>query len=339
MRLSSVLFFSVCALLDASVAHAVTINVVPSIHRVASDGVTAYSCPNRSTPGCVVEGTFQGVGSQDCNDDTSLSIPVTMTGIPDPSGTLQIWAGPTDCSQPGATNNTATATCWQVAPPPLPMGAMDIDVRVADIAAFIGAPSPPQTYQAAAAKQACANAAADVESTINVYLLWFPNGQTTPTVSSSAIPVKVKLRGPGPCTSVTATSASDTSLVVSWIPPAGDPTIAGFDLFAAPGNACGDASAIDSSHVNVTLWGAPATQGTISDLATQQSYEVAVAAVDEFGNMGDLSPSGDCATPGNNLLKGSCGCSTVGARSEGAGFFAIAAALIFGARRRRRRRS
>ncbi len=334
MRVASALSFFAGTLLAASVAHAAVTSITVNsqvVLRVASDGHTTYGCSDRLEPanGCIVEGTFQGVGHQDCSDDTSLSFIVNIAGLPDPTGTFQVWAGPGDCTQPGATHNVATPTCWPVIASPVPTDPMVLQVRAADLAAFIGAPSAslPQTYQAAATAQACKNPGANAESTVNVYFLWFPNGQDTPTVSASYA-VKVKLGAPGACTNVTAASTSDTSLTLSWLPPP-DPTLAGFDVFADPGNACGDASAIDPSHVATQVIGPSATQASLSGLLTQTSYETAVSAVDEFGNVGPLAAS-DCATPGNNLVKGSCACSAVGERSGGDGLFALGSLLFLG---------
>ena len=222
------------------------------VTRVASDGMTAYECPGRgSTNGCIVDSAYQGIGSADCFADSELLFPVQLSGsLPDTSGTLQVWAGPNDCTKAQETGNNTTASCWLVAQtPPLAL-TMSIPVRVADIAGWIGQPSsslPESSYHALGTQQACTNAASGTtvvndagmttttagETTVNVFFLWFANntqGQA-PLYASSAYPVKVKLFGPEACTDVTA-QPDDGALSVGWTPPAGDTSVVGFNLYA-----------------------------------------------------------------------------------------------------------
>lgn len=243
----------------------ITVNTSQVIRQDSSG--TLYECPARgsgNTVGCVVEGTFQGIGFKDCTDNTQLSFSLSIAGLPDPNGHLEIWAGTGDCTQPGATNNSSTGICWPVAAQiSNPQIVQPITIKVTDIVAYLGvAPPLPSNYGAGsvgapAPTSVCStNAANSVtqttttddsgvsttvagESTVNIFFMWFQNGVTSqPLVNAAAYPVKVKLLGPAPCTSVTAGSG-DGLLLVNWIPPVGDTTVQGFNLYSAPAGAGG----------------------------------------------------------------------------------------------------
>jgi hypothetical protein len=420
---------------------AVTVNT-GAITRVAADGTTLYECPGRgaSTTGCIVESKYQGVGHRDCLDDTELVFPVTVTGLPDPTVTMEVWAGTGDCTAAGATHNNSTATCWPVAPNPTAQAVMSIHVRVADLVSQLGVSPPPQTYGTATetADVACNNSAASGtsttttddagnttttvgESTVNVFFMFYPTGSSTPSISSAAYPVKVKLVGPAACTNVTS-GTGDGALVVTWSPPAGDTSVQGFNLYAAPSGTgggeggtvtvCPDASqgtqlfddagnpvfddagnpvyvddagnpvsadagcytqtvppgsntcsngtgTIDVSGMTcpggdanggicTQVNGATNAKGTITGLTNGVSYDVAVAAFDQFGNVGTISGA-VCSTPAAiddfwkiyNQDGGSAYCALEAVGSRGGG---VAAALmsvvgmVFLRRRRRARR-
>jgi hypothetical protein len=324
-------------LLAESSAHAETIAVDPAgVSRVASDGVTPYECSERfGVPGCVVDASFRGVGFQDCSDDTTLVIPLSIAGLPDPTVSFQIWAGVGDCTTAGATGNAATATCWVVTPALTPSPSMVVSIRVADLVGFVGVAPPnlPQAYVNQPASQACVNPGAAAESTVNVFFMFFANGSSGSAPTSTATyPVKVKLQGPAPCDDVAAAPLS-AAVLLTWQPPPGDPTVAGFDLFAAPGT-CGDASSLNPSNVSVRVAGATAMQGTIGALTDGTSYATAVAAVDEFGNTGAPSSS-LCVTP-NTITKPvvGCACDAVGRHSDGLAGAGGLALLALVARRR-----
>jgi len=242
----------------------ITVNT-STVQRQDSSG-NLYECPSRgsgNTVGCVVEGSYQGIGLQDCTDNTQLSFSLTIDTLPDPSGALQVWAGTGDCTQSGATNNSTTGICWPVTPQVSnPTTIQPITIKVTDIVAYLGvAPPLPPSYGAGsvaapAPTSVCSsNAAASSttttttddsgvtttvagESTVNIFFMWFTNGvYTAPAVSSAAYPVKVKLVGPAQCTGVTAGSG-DGLLLLNWTPPA-DTTIQGFNLYSAPVGASG----------------------------------------------------------------------------------------------------
>ncbi len=232
---------------------AVTVNTV-AVQRQNADG-SLYECPGRgagsaeaSTAGCIVDTTYQGIGFRDCSDDTVLVIPVTVTGLPDATVTFEIWAGTADCTQAGATNNASTGTCWPVAPSQPAQAVMSVRIRAQDIVGQLGVIPPAQSYSSSTSSVCTSAQSASTvvvtddagvssttagESTVNIYFMFFPNGSATPSISSTAYPVKVKLSGPGACSSVTAGSG-DGLLILDWIPPAGDTTIIGYNLYAAP---------------------------------------------------------------------------------------------------------
>lgn len=340
----------------------------PVVIRVDSKGAP-YSCPERNAQAqsCIVDGTTQGIGYHDCIGDTSLGFNLTMTGVPDPNYNLQIWAGTTDCTQPGATNNATTGTCWKVAQDPTPTVVLSLDVRVADVVSALGVSLPPQTYTAADATTACnqAKAASTGVSNVSIYFMVFANGGNgAAPVSSASYPVKVKLTGPAAVTGVTA-SPGDGEIVLGWTPPPGDPTLQGFDLFAVPqGTTLGDGGAATcngtSGSVDVStiacpsgdggaavcqvVAGATAGSGSVSGLAGNTTYVAAVAPFDEYGNEGAVAQAA-CATPSpsdggsGTPSSGGCSCEAAGGSDSrfALGLASAGLAALVLARRRKRR--
>jgi hypothetical protein len=398
-----------------------------------------YECPGRGASGadgssnvvgCVVEGSYQGIGFRDCSDNTKLVFSLTLVKVPDNTGHLETWAGTGDCTQAGATNNASTGICWKVAQDQSNLtNPFQETVWITDIVSQLGITPPSQVYSSQAPTTVCTtNAAASTttttttddsgvetatvgESTVNIFFMWFLNGQSTPTVNAAAYPVKVKLVGPAQCTGVTAGSG-DGLLLVNWTPPDGDTTIQGFNLYSAPvgttGSSdggtitvCPDASptgveefddagnpivddagnpilfddagnpvhedagcyqqyvppgtnsctngtgTIDISTANVTqINGTSNASGTIQGLTNGDSYDVAVAAFDQFGNAGTIS-NVVCASPAPiddfwkvyNQDGGSafCALEVVGKRGGGAAAALVSIAGIIFLRRRRRR--
>jgi hypothetical protein len=358
------------SLFGASALAAPTVSLAPQptpvVTRVDSKG-NLYTCPTRNTPSCIVDNTTQGVGSRDCTDDTSLRFNVALTGVPDPGYDLQVWAGTTDCTQPGATNNATTGTCWKVAQDPiLQVLISPFDVRVADVVSGIGVTPPPQTYSAAGAAAACnaAKAAAPTGvSIVTIYFMVFATGANAAPVSSASYPVKVKLVGPNAVSGLTASGGAG-EILLDWTPPQGDPTLQGFDLFAVrEGTTLGGSTATCSGatgSVDVStiacpsgdggasacqlLWGATATSGTVNGLANDATYVGAVAPVDEYGNQGSVAQPA-CATStaadGGTSTTSSGGCSCEAGASDsrfGLGFASAAlVALVVVTRRKRAR--
>ena len=187
------------------------------VTRYASDKSTPYGCPGRNSQSnsCIVDGTSQGVGYHDCLDDTTLKFALTITGVPDANYGMQIWAGTTDCTASGATNNATTGTCWPVAASPALGTQLTLFIRVADLVSSLGqAPPLPQTYDPnVTAATACGNAAASSttttvtddagnstatagESTVTIYFMIFQNGQYTTPVSAANYPREGQARRP-----------------------------------------------------------------------------------------------------------------------------------------------
>ncbi|HEY1958616.1 MAG TPA: hypothetical protein VGH28_23525 [Polyangiaceae bacterium] len=225
----------------------------PVVTRVDTTGAD-YGCPARHSPSnsCIVDGTSQGIGYPDCIDDTVLRFKsISMTGAPDSSSQAEIWAGTTDCTVAGATNNNSTATCWPLGTLQVQAAAQTVDIRVADIVSGLGEASPPpQTFVPGTGATSACNAARGASTTttvtddagvstttagvatVTVYFMIFAvgAGSAAPT-SNVSYPVKVKLVGPNAVTNVTV-GTGDGELILGWAPPIGDLTVQGFDLFA-----------------------------------------------------------------------------------------------------------
>jgi hypothetical protein len=350
---------------------------------VTTTGITRQLANGSYYPSHIVDGTYQGIGFQDCTSDTDIVFPITIAGLPDSTVTFEIWAGTGDCTQAGATNNASTGTCWPLSLNPPPASVMTIPIHVRDIVSQLGITPPMQSYAPApaavcsAASSTTTTVSSDSgttttsgEATVNVFFMFFPNGSSTPSVSSAAYPLKVKLSGPAACTNVTAGSG-DGLLIVDWNPPVGETDIQGYDLFAQPAGLGADASVIattgcsgtidassaattcaDGGVANLTCTQVSGTtngSGTISGLTNGTSYTVGVAAFDEFGNTGTIS-SVACATPQpvddfwkiysqNGGGTGSCALETIGSRGSPAAAAAVAIAATVMLRRRKRRAS
>jgi len=274
----------------------------PVVTRVASDGKTTYGCPDRftQTNSCLVEGTSQGVGYHDCVADTELEFSLAMTGVPDANYNLQVWAGASDCTQAGATNNPTTATCWQVAPSPaMAVVISPFHIRVADLVRYIGQTGQGQSYAASDALTACNEARAQSSTTVvtddagnststagvttlTIYFLVFQSGATTP-VANASYPVKVKLAGPNAVSNVVA-GGGDGEIVVTWTPPSGDTTVQGFDLFAAP---VGSSTSLSDASTT-----------TCADASTELLDDAGNPVLDDAGNPIFVQVDAGCTTTG-----------------------------------------
>lgn len=276
----------------------------PLVTRIDTTGAT-YGCPERhsQTNSCIVDGTSQGIGYKDCIADTALQFSLSMTGVPDPNYSLQVWAGTTDCTAQGATNNQTTGTCWKVAADPQMAVTIPLfKVRVADIVSGLGmSPPVPQTYVANDATTSC-NAAKAASSTttvtddagvttttagvatVTIYFMVFPASAATTPAATASYPVKVKLVGPNAVSGLTAQSG-DGELILSWTPPSGDPTVQGFALYAVPeGTTVGDGGGTT----------------TCSDASTQQLDDAGNPVLDDAGNPVFVPSDGGCTTTGGS---------------------------------------
>lgn len=310
------------SLFGASSALAVpTLQLTPNytVTRVTSDG-KPYGCPERQaqTGSCIVDGTSQGIGYFDCVDDTKLRFSLQMTGVPDPNYSLQVWAGTTDCTAQGATNNATTGTCWKVAnDPQMTITISPLDIRVADIVAHLNQSPPlPQNYTGGVdATTSCNNARSATStttttvtddagtttavasvSTVTIYFLVFQSGNYTTPAAQASFPVKVKLVGPNPVSNLTAKSG-DGEIILDWTPPTGDLTVQGFDLFAVAEN---------------TTVGDGGTTTTCSDASTQLLDDAGNPVLDDAGNPVLVPDDAGCTTTSNSSTATCAGDSGVG---------------------------
>ncbi len=265
----------------ATLSAAFAVMGVAPLVRAQVSSVSVTTTPTRQLPNGmyypshIVDGTNQGIGYLDCTNDTEILFPLTIAGLPDVTVTFEIWAGTTDCTQAGATNNASTGTCWPVAPNPVPAAVMTVAIRVQDIVSQLGVTPPAQSYSSAPAT-VCTTAASSTTTTVtddsgttsttsgvanvSIFFMFFPTGSSTPSVTSTPYPLEVKLSGPGACTGVTAGSG-DGEIVMNWSPPSGETDIQGYNLFAQPVGSLGpsDASTVmqvctDAGQVGTELF-------------------------------------------------------------------------------------
>ena len=347
MRIRSTLLTTIALTLCAGSALATpTITLTPTtpvVTRVDANK-NSYGCPDRNsqTNSCLVDGTSQGIGYHDCIDDTQLQFSLAMTGVPDANYQLQVWAGTGDCTQPGATINTSTGICWQVAASPqMAVVISPFYVRVADIVRYINvSPITQQGYIASDAITACNDAknqtsgssttvtddagnttATAGETTVTIFFLVFAAGSAGQApVANASYPVKVKLAGPNAVTNLKVGSG-DGELIATWTPPSGDTTVQGFDLYAAPSG-----SITGLSDAATTTCDASSVGTTALDDAGQVIVDDAGNPIyfDDAGN--PLGPDAGCVTSGGatNTCSGTSGtidisgisCRTASARLE-----------------------
>jgi hypothetical protein len=306
--------FGLVALVEGRAQATVGVTITTAaITRQAVDGST-YECTSRGgCVGCIVESKYQGIGHQDCLDDTQLVFPLLVSGLPDTTVSMVVAAGTGDCTQPSALISSS-ASCWIVAPPPTPQPTMSVIVRVADIAQWLGQSGttlPVNGYVSTAATTACANSSAGTttttddagnttttagESTVNIFFMFFTNGTvgSASPVAYASYPVKVKLIGPAACSGVSAGSG-DGILLVTWTPPAGDTTIQGYDLYAVPVGATGGDSGTQQICTEAGIIGTPLLDDAGQPVFDDAGNEV---YVDDAGNP-VTEPDASCFTQVN----------------------------------------
>jgi len=210
-----------------------------------------------------------GINYSDCTSDMILSFNVYLSGF-DGNENLQVWASQTsDCTaitDRGGTGAVA-ATCWPVAPqywltgPIISGQSVTIQVRVQDLVGPQNAPPFPSKYVAHGA-DAC-------------------NAQPT----FAAVPMTINFV---PVASSIEQLDQDGNVIES---EAGSSTSGSGGISTIP-----DANLIGVASGGVTVPDKSTGSYTISGLKDNSQYNVVVAAVDGFGNIGPPSAEG-CNSP------------------------------------------
>ncbi|HEY5241207.1 MAG TPA: hypothetical protein VIJ22_07075, partial [Polyangiaceae bacterium] len=269
-----------------------------------------------------------GVSYQDCIDDMTLQFSVTLSGF-NGSDNVEVWAGTSsDCTAHGDRGiGSSEAACWGVAagvtnPIISTPQTFSFNVRVQDLVGWQQAPpSPAQAaHPPAMGMAACSAQPTFAAVALNiVFLAVNADGDSdgTPYLYNA----RTDLVGP-PAPRGVAIEAGNEGVIPSWTPNT-DTDAIGYDVFLAPpagqpgqGAGCpgipgaddagagtaGGISSVPAAYLvagggdGLTVRGESTGAYAIAGLTDGTEYDVAVAAVDAFGNVGPTSvPS--CTTP------------------------------------------
>ena len=313
------------------------------------------------------------VNFEDC--DANLAYEFQL-GISNPSASyeLQAWVGTQDCSQLVNRQTANTAVCWPVAPFQTALTNPSIlDVRMQDIASGAFSSAHPVTYVPTGDAAATVCQAPTTSAEALTLFLFFVDSNANPVGTVQQYPLTVDLRAANVQGAISV-GARDGALAVD-IPPTSDTNVGGYNVYCDPPAAAEtDAGVQDSgvpasgacgSSVLTTSAGAgdggamvealqygqaltknlcATTSGTstsvnVLNLKNGTSYDIAVAAVDTFGNVGPLSNAA-CAEPSAEagpVSSGGCSAGRAGAPAGGAGFGVLMAAALAAIARKRAR--
>ena len=375
------LAFALVSLFVAATAFAQTVTVTTgSILRQTKDG---GSVPSRF----VIDAKTQGISQKDCLDDLVFVVPLAITGLPT-SYSLQAWAGTDCATLTSRTGANPTcwpllgAGISVAQSVSVKLRMQDI------VAQMNTGTTRNTTYSAATSSVCTSQTSLGSGSTsLGISFLWIDGGSGNSQGTPATWNIAVKLFGPDAPTNLTA-GAGGGLLKLTWTAPSNQKDLQGFRIYtqAAGGDASTDATTttcteggvidgglddsgdatsvqvdasctttpltcggtIDITKVTPTEIGGSVGGGTVSGLVDGQSYSVAVAAYDSFGNSGTLSNT-ICATPQDTLdfwdnyrnaggtAGGGCATATTSGEAPPWTIFAIGAFLGFAVVRRIRR--
>jgi hypothetical protein len=259
------------------------------------------------------------INYNDCKSDIRLQFTILVSGLPC-SDTIQVWAGPTDCTQVAARQTTSGSTrCWPVAA----TGSFAMqqsstgDIRAQDIVAFIDTAEPPTLYSPQGPK-GCQAQLSPGGSSLGIYFMAMEaDGQTVDgtaavygssgtSSSGGCSSFGADLIGPYPPSNVTAGIGEDL-IIVNWT-PAVDSTIQGFNIYcedkgmvnADTGTLLPEASLIcPDSGVTQTIPEADIVDGLIVDTGAATMTD---AAGCRFVNVDDAGGQGGASCTSNVLV-------------------------------------
>lgn len=255
------------------------------------------------------------ISYRDCAADDALTFQVVWTGLS--AASLEVWVGSVNCAD-NANRQTTTLQCWPVSTrTPFETTPVTVSLSVRDIIAQRKA----TTFDPTAASAAdCDSYTGSTEpAPYDIYFLPVNSDGTTNTaVSAVKYSIKIDLLGPEPPTDLTA-GIGESQLIVKFkgsisndrtgyrvycddgtVTDAGAGADAGATVDA--GGECSSSLLIPGEIPPASLSACGSASGkTVTELGATsldngQSYVVAVSAVDQVGNAGELSELA-CGTP------------------------------------------
>ncbi|WP_394845683.1 hypothetical protein LZC95_52715 [Pendulispora brunnea] len=279
-----------------------------NVTRVKPDGSNAPSHPSGVPNNTLTR--------DDCIQDVSLRLSLTVAGTPDSSHNLEAWGGGGTCDQVSA-RTPNTATCGRVRDliggASVRVGTLTVDIRVQDIADQQSAASKNAgPYKRGTAAACDAQTTSGPQST-NVYLLWL----TSPSAEQQGLftqPVTIDMRGPPGPTGITA-GEGDRVVKLNWTATqnAGTEGVQGYKVYCAP---VADIDAAPAPVVDAGDAGPPAcedggfTDGGFDDAGNPipgQPIDGGCAPPVSDGGGGSNCPKpplNECATAGGAISNG-----------------------------------
>ena len=299
----------------------------------------------------------------DCNADDPLTLTLTLQEYQEYA--LEVWAG-TACD--ALTNRLGpTATCWRVYTAQPTSETHLAEIRIRDLLlgrTQAGLGSELEQLPDSAACESVTKATAPQMLTVFAMLI----DESARVVASATWKATYRLNG-SPSPARVSASSGDRQLLVDFSyegsPMLGDQFISSFELFCDPPpndpNAVAHAATLDDAgmppecpvsselvpgasaaalqHLRCGSASQVTLRGTADGLVNGISYNVAVASVDTFGNVGPLSPLACQVPQAKPAPEASSGaCSFAGTHGAEPGFALTTLGLLGGALARRRRR-
>lgn len=273
------------------------------------------------------------ISYSDCIANDAYTFATTLTGYQGYS--LEVWAGPGDCSDI-STRTGSAPTCWKVYAAQPNNKIWSVKVRVQDMISgrtILKTPNGPNSATAADCDTQAASAPSAPQTLVLSFLLVDGNEQVPSGETSGQYKVTYDLVGPSPPTNVSA-GIGGGELVVNWT-ASDDPDLLGYRLYCDPppggavptagaSDAGLDASAADSgaagssgeagtnpncpstalvegkrpaaAYLCGSVSGQTNSSGTATGLTNGTLYAVGVAGYDLVRNAGPLSNVA-CGTP------------------------------------------
>jgi hypothetical protein len=286
------------------------------------------------------------INYQDCISDINLEFTITIEGLSGCTDTIQVWAGPTDCTMTQARErNSGEAQCWPVAQ----IGAFATEqtstanIRAQDIVAHLSDSStaPLPISYTPAGPSACESQDAPGSVGLTIDFMAMEPDDVTVDGTSGVYTLNGDLVGPYPPTSVTA-GVGENVIIVNWT-PAVDATIQGYNVYCQPlGAVAADTGALlpeaslvcpdtgttttvdgamvttpsnpaDCHYVNVVdSGGAGASSCSSTGNILKNEYEISSNGIaSDGGEAGIVTPEIDGATDASVLTSTSIGISNI----------------------------
>lgn len=226
------------------------VEVGPLVTRSFPSGDNAPLRPQNLNP--------TGISFDDCQTDISLNFTLTLSGLPQPSLSLQAWVGNADCTALDARRAT-TAQCWPAIPGAItPAQVAKVSVRARDVVAHQSNAQKPVTY-GAAGEEACTVQQSPGATALSIYFIWV-DGTGNAQGTAGKYDLKSDMVGPPAPTGITA-GDGDRIAQLSWTQGV-NPDTTGFKVFCQP---IGDAPSTDPNATTDPTYDLVCQDGGMTD--------------------------------------------------------------------------